>query len=477
MRYQQPIYIQNENSAVRNKDILNVNMSSDMCVFGSPLFVMSGASKIDCGVSTGTTYIITASTETIPLTFYFTGNTDSFTANSTTFRYEIYKYNSFVSGFTLPPVYQSEELEYSGFSGTSTVSENISVSGLSLDGEYLVKAYYKFDACTNFLYQLGKTVDTLAFRGGGQYGGLYDNNLDYYFIAFKTAEKPHFLSNGTYTSNANQLFQQTILPENDETVFVVSSNYAGYFVVTLNGLALSKDLDYSLSGNVITLVDKTVKGDVLTIIYTTVSGNAKLIGDTIYVNSPVVSGVTNGEGSNQAYFDTTTGKYEIYLTSEPASGGDVLVMINGATLANNIDYYKSTSNTRRIILEGDILVGDVITMVYFPSSSVINGITTNNPLIVWSVNNAPQLSNGIFTLEVSTGSTFSSLYYSNSQNYIPNINQYSASFSASGTVGTKLYYRVKNQKNFETLCGDIITNIAYSDIVPITIQSNAINSY
>jgi hypothetical protein len=49
MRYQQPIYIQNENSAVRNKDILNVNMSSDICIFVAPEFTMSGASKIDCG--------------------------------------------------------------------------------------------------------------------------------------------------------------------------------------------------------------------------------------------------------------------------------------------------------------------------------------------------------------------------------------------------------------------------------------------
>ncbi len=48
MRYQERIYIQNENSSVRNKDILNVNMSSDLCVFQSPLFNISGASKLDC---------------------------------------------------------------------------------------------------------------------------------------------------------------------------------------------------------------------------------------------------------------------------------------------------------------------------------------------------------------------------------------------------------------------------------------------
>jgi len=474
MRYQQPIYIQNENSAVRNKDIVNVNMSSDMCVFGAPLFSMSGASKIDCGVITGTTHIVSTAT-TIPLTFDFTGNTDSFTANSATFRYEIYKYNTLISGFTLPPVYQSAEYEYSSFSATSMVSENVAVSGLSLDGEYLVKGYYKFDACTNFLNQLGKTVDTLSFRGNGQYG-LYDNDLDYYFIAFKSADKPQFVSNGTYNVTINQLFQQVILPQNDETVFIISNGYVGYFIVTLNGLVLSKDLDYTFSGNVVTLVDKTVKGDVLTIIYTTAEGS-NLIGETIYVNSPVVSGASDNQGANQTYFNTTTGKYELYLTTEPANGGSILVMINGATLATDIDYYKSTSNAKRIILEGDILVGDIITIVYFPSASTIFGVTTNYPSIVWSITNPPQLSNGTFTLEVSTDSEFTSTYYTTSQNYIPSINLYSAGFVASGTVGTQLYYRVKNEKKFETLCGDIITDTAYSDTVPITIQSNAINSY
>jgi hypothetical protein len=61
MRYQERIYIQNNNDAVRNKDILSFNMSSDMS-FEGPLFNVSGASKIDCTgitssyVSTGTTY-------------------------------------------------------------------------------------------------------------------------------------------------------------------------------------------------------------------------------------------------------------------------------------------------------------------------------------------------------------------------------------------------------------------------------------
>jgi len=182
MRYQEPIYSQNENSGVRNKDILNVNMSSDICIFDSPLFIMSGtsgisASKINCTGSSGisaskinctgstTQYIISTAT-TIPLTFNFTANTSSFTANSATFKFEIYKYDSSVSGFTLPPVYKSDPIEYPTFSATNYTLQTILVSNLNLDGDYLIKGYYEYPICTEFLNKLGKTVDTLTYRSG-----------------------------------------------------------------------------------------------------------------------------------------------------------------------------------------------------------------------------------------------------------------------------------------------------------------------
>ena len=474
MRYQERIYIQNENSSVRNKDILNVNMSSDICVFESPLFNLSGASKIDCTGTTGTSYVISTAT-TIPLTFQFTANTNTFTANTTTFKYEIYKYNSDVSAFMLPPIYKSEIIEYSGFSATSTTTQNIPVSGLSLDGEYLVKGYYEFNACTEFLNKLGKKVDTLIYRTGVNYG-LYEPKLDYSFMAMTAAEEPKFLVNNSNTPPANQLFQQILLPNEGETTVIITNNYYGFFVLTLNGLVLSRDLDYTYTGNVVTLNAKTVEDDVISIIYTTSGGN-NLVGDTIYVNSEITSGTTNNEGSNTSYYNTTTGKYEIYTNVTPSQNGSILVMINGATLADGIDYYQSISNPKRIILEGNLKIDDVIVIVYFPMTNVINGITTNNPSVFWTINMAPQLTNGYFSLEVSTGTSFTTLYFSGSTDYIVNNGLYGDSFIVSGIIGEKFYYRVKNVKNYITLCGNVINSTAYSEIIPFIIQTNAINSY
>ncbi len=474
MRYQERIYIQNDNSAVRNKDILNVNMSSDLCIFETPLFNLSGASKIDCTGTTGTSYVISTAT-TIPLTFQFTGNTDTFTATSADFKYEIYKFNTEANAFLIPPVYKSEIINYSAFSATSATTQFIPISGLSLDGDYLVKGYYEFDVCTDFLNRLGKKVDTLMYRSGSQFG-LYDNNLDYYFIAVKEADIPQLLQNGSNTPPANQLFQQVILPNEGETTIIITNNYSGFFVLTLNGLVLSPSLDYTYSGNIVSLSAETVFDDVITVIYTTSGGN-NLNGETINVTTSIVSGSTNGESTNRVYFNITTGKYEIYTIVTPAITGTILVMLNGATLANGIDYYQSITNPKRIILEGDIQIEDIITIVYFPTTNAINGIITNTPFVTWSISTPPELVNGIFTLEVSTGNTFTTFFSTGTTDYIIGTTLYSDSFIASGTTGSQLFYRIKNEKNYVTLCGDLVTTIAYSETIPLVIQTNSINSY
>ena len=476
MRYQERIYIQNQNSAVRNRCFNNFNMSSDMCVFNSPLFNISGATKIDCTGSTvtGATYIITANTQTIPLIFDFTANTQTFIDTEANFRYQIYKYDDSINGFNGIPVYRSETLSYSAFSATNTTTQYIPSSGITIDGDYMIKGFYQFSACTNFLNLLGKGVDTINYIHGGQYN-IYDKNLDYYFVAVKKAEIPYFLNNGTNDMPTNALKQTVYLPEAG-IQYIPKPQNIGNFVLTLNGLVLANGVDYTYSGDVVTLNGFTAEDDIITYIYTAIGGT-NLVSDNIDIATPIVSGSSNGEGSNLVYFNTTSGKYEIYTSLVPSIINDIIVMLNGVTLANNIDYYQSTTNPKRIILEGNVVVGDIITIVYFPANGTVNGLNTNTPIVSWLINELPQKNNGYFSLEVSTGNTFSSFYYSGNTPYNTTSVYYSDSFIASGTIGTTLYYRVKNEKNYETLCGDIVSSVVYSDIIPIIIQSNAINSY
>jgi len=476
MRYQERIYVQ-DNMGIRNKDILNVNMSSDICVFESPLFSVSGASKLDCstGATSGTSYIISADTQTIPLTFNFTANTQTFIDTESTFKFNIYQYNQGLSAFTNASVYQSDSIGYSAFSATNMTTFTVPSSGISLDGEFIIKGSYNFGVCTDYLNRLGKVVDTIVYLNGTEFG-FYDNNLDWYFIAIKEAETPIFTDNGSNLTNINTLVQQVILPEEGQTIIIIPSLIVGAFVLTFNGSTLAPNLDYTFTGNTVTLFEETVSDDTITVTYTTAGGN-NLTSDTIDIINPIVSGITDGQGSNETYFNTTTGKYEIYTSVVPATGNDIIVMLNGATLANGIDYYQSTSNPSRIILEGIILVDDVIVIVYFPLISTINGLNTNTPTVSWTIETAPTQVNGYFNFLVSYDNLFSSTYYTTNIDYITGNTAYAVTFTATGTVGTTLYYRVQNIKNYITICEDILTSTKYSEVIPITIQTNSINSY
>lgn len=475
MRYQQRIYIQNNNKAIRNKNTLNINTSSDICVFETPIFTLSGASKIDCSSGATIDSYIISNDETIPLLFNFTGNTNTFITNNPTFGFEVYKYSNITNEFVSTPIYKSEVISYPSFSATNTTILEIPTNQLNLDGEYIIKPSFQFDLCTDFLGRLNKKIDTSNYVGGSIYG-IYNNDTDYYFIALRQAEIPLFINNSSNSTPSNSLIQKVFEIEIGQTTFIIPDFVTGDFIFTFNGSVLAKDLDYTLSGQVVTIFETCVIDDVVTVIYTNDS-SGNFFGDTYNITTPIVSGTTDNQGNNSTYFNTTTGKYEVY-TSLPVSFGDtIVVMLNGATLANGIDYYQSSSNAKRIILNGNLLVTDVITLVYFPLINVANGLNTNNPLITWKITNPPTQNNGYFSLEVAYDENFSSYYYSGITNYITNETYYSDSFIASGSVGTKLYYRVKNSKNYNTICGDIINTVNYSEIIPITIQTNSINTY
>jgi hypothetical protein len=477
MRHQDYIYIQNSFDGIRNKDILNVSTSSDICLFNQPLINFTGGTNVLTGLTNSNQAIHILSGETqFPVLFQFTGNTNTFTANTPTFKFCIFKYDSNISGFSESPVYSSTSISYSAISGTNSYSTTIPVSDLLLDGEYIVKSFYNFDNCTDFGGRLGLIIDTFDFLTGTSLN-IFNNRTDYYFLAMLKADKPIFQNgpNENTLPNGN-LFQQIIFPPVNISSFAITNDYAGDPVVTLNGLVLAKNYDYTLLGNLITLSGMTEPGDIVSVIYNKIGIN-NIMSDSYLVTPTIISGATNMEGNNNWYYNTGTTKYEVYLSQEPVNYSDIILMINGVTLSNGVDYYYSTSNSKRLILNDYLVVGDMVTIVYQAISYVVNGIYSNIVPISWKITNYPQTINGEFTLEVSNNANFSSFISTGLTQYVVNQTFYTDSFIASGTVGTNLYYRVKNNKKFITLSGETINNIQYSDTIKMTIQTNSINSY
>lgn len=477
MKHQQKIYNQNGNLS-KNKDLLNVNMSSDICIFTAPTFNVSGATKIETGTTSASTgvYIINTNSESIDLQFSFTGNVSSFDSEST-YKYELYKYDYNKLVFTNLPLIKSEDIPYSAFSATSEIDISIPVNELDYDGEYLIKGYYTHELCTNILSNLNLRDDTSYYKNGSLYG-LYNPSTDYIFTVIKMADKPIFST--TIRANSRpigSLIAKTILPSDGETQFPVTIDVNGELLVYLNGLMLANDLDYVLTDNetLLTLSGETLSGDVITYVAVSDSESNGLVVDNIEITDPIVSGITDNETTNY-YYNTDFSKYEIFTKLTPIDGNNIVVTLNGSTLAPNIDYYQSITNSNRIILEGNLLDGDIVNIIYNAYPSYVGEIYTNKPNIIWNIP-APKLDNGLFTVEVATDSTFNTIITTGQTKYVSNEVSYSTELTLTGSIGTNLVYRVLNEKNYETLDGDIISTSAYSEVVPITIMSNSINSY
>jgi hypothetical protein len=423
-----------------------------------------------------------------------------FTATSASFKYEVYKYNTDLGVFAVPPVYKSNVSQYYSFSATNVLQQSLPISGLSLDGDYLIKGYYEANACTDFLNKLGKRIDTLLYNRTGTYQ-LYEPETDFYFVGTTKAESPIFAQSQTNDLefyDALPLYQQVIIvddtiiysqyvdADNNEQLsptyertgatFTLVSEYLGDVFVTLNGLTLAKDIDYSLSGYVLTLYGAVRQGDIITIVYTRTSTQT-IVSNAIQITNAITSGTTNNEGSNKAYYNTTTGKYELYTDNQILDGSRIILILNGITLTFNIDYYLSTTNKKRIILQGTIMVDDIINIIYYPIANVVNGITNNNNYINWYITTPPEKNNGEFSLEYSNSNSFSTYTVNSTIPYSPQVTNYTSVLSLTGSVGTNWYYRVKNVKNYQSICGDIISSTGYSETVKVQIQSNAINSY
>ncbi len=434
-------------------------------------FISSG----DTGV-----YIINTAT-TIDVQFNFTADTASFTGYNTTFKYEVYKYNPNSSVFITPPVYKSNLSSFVQFSGTSSniLNQSIPVNSLNLDGDYLIKGYYEYDVCTDFMNRLGVRNDTSFFIYGTNYG-IYNDKTDGYFIAIKEAEVPIFTF-GANTIPLGGLVGITVFPTYDgQTGFTISNQRVGSPIVALNGLVLSEGNDYTFSGINLNFIAETYTGDVITIVYVNQNTSYGFNSDTIRILTAITSGTTNNQGTNQVYYNTTEGKYEVYTSTNPSSSDSIVVSVNGMVLAPNIDFYQSITNSKRIILNGVVLVNDVVNIYYNGHTDVVGNIYTNTQTIAFNILTKPKTTDGNFIIQLSnlSDSSFTSATYSAMTNYVVGQTAYSIPLVVTGgTVGQEYQYRVTNTKEYVSLDGDKILSKNYSEIIPIKVQSNSINSY
>lgn len=483
MRYQSRIYAQEPISCIRNKDHINVVMSSDICVFKRPILDIDGADKIASGmtITDDSVHITSPSDSTIPLTFIFTDNEESFDDINLTFKYKVYKYSTLTGEFTSSSLFTSSNFSSSDLGGSNSFIDEVPLNNLYLDGEYLVKCSYDFTMCTDYMNKLSERIDTSIPLIGDEYG-IYEPEFDFYFIAFSQSTTPTFSLSQEDTRTLGALVVENFILDDGETEITTVNSWVGSPIVSLNGITLANTEDFTYSSNTITLLGDVYEDDILSVAYVNNGNPNGLLSESIVVDGVIVSGSTGGQGSEPIYYDTDLGKYQVFTATDPVEFNDLILTLNGVTLANGLDYYQLSGSPRTIVLNGSVYssgdlgdgneggLADIITLIYNSYGTYAGIIQVETFDVNWSVYPAPTSTSGYFTFEIAEDETFSNIIFTGDVQYVENQSLYSITADVTGYGDGSAAYRVQNNKLYTTLEGDELISRTDSEIIPIEIN-------
>ena len=470
---QEPIYVVNNSEAIKNRVINNFNTSSDYCIFVHPTYSIDNTGLIMTGITINDSLvnIIEKNTVDINFNFYF----DESLNESTTFNYEVYKYNPILTSFNSNPLIINQNINESSLIGSTGYTINMKINKLQPDGEYLIKTKFNHLSCGYILSKLGVINTTSDYNSNLLYGN-YNPDYDAYFILMTNPDKPILTINTSVQTESGALItEQTIIMDNQQTV-VIEGSYVGKPIVTLNGLTLSEIEDFTINNNVITFNGLLVNDDLINVIYSVSQIGNGINNETIDVGS-IISGVTNGEGLNKIYYNTDTNKFEGFINNTITNFNGVIITLNGATLMNGVDYYQSTSNPKKIIFNGLLVNNDFINIFYIGFSSFNGNIVNPNFSLYWELNNIINNENGEFIVYLSEDISFSTLINEIIVPYESYVSNFATTLLLPGQFGDNYYIKVVNRKKYLTIANELLIIENESSILPITLTSNSNNSY
>jgi len=423
-------------------NIYNINNDLTVCneKFVNPTYYMDGAIIPTTGTTTGCTGVVTAATysfsactavynlseiDDFNLTFNLTGNTQ-YTGYTGSFCYHTFsvsdlsKNRSFV---TKRDSALSDCFIYSAITG-NTIVETINIGDLPLkDEQYFIKDYNIFTTknCEDKLRI--NTFDLTTQE-------LNLPNSNWYFVTVTNPDRPILGSNGDANLLSESLLKTEIpiLEEGQTTVFRVQGvPLNNQMVVYVNGVQLQQGADWE------PIIDKVgfinlLKGsvnvnlDTITVTYLALSNevdksnifnlNESFIQTDSFIVSTITSGITSGVTTPTLNYNPTRNRQEVLLTKTMDPLSDILFVVNGVTLVENTDYFKSRSNNSRIIMSPTsvLKIGDSISVFYITEETVNNTIDlglyrTLTPSIVWRVpftyTQIPS-DRGVFLVQVTT---------------------------------------------------------------------------
>tara|TARA_R110001583_G_scaffold195181_1_gene370293 strand:- start:13304 stop:16144 length:2841 start_codon:yes stop_codon:yes gene_type:complete len=383
--------------------------------------------------------------------------------------------------------------------------------------DFLVKNsfVYSGDGTTASCYLTsGLTYDTLIDNPNDKgYEGListiYKNNLnysgtDYTFIAVTDPGTPLILNpqNSKQPYDATSLGIATGMTDTGigfnmtdkielivEDLPVVTSGQSEYYLsqepvgdisLTLNGVALLKDIEYIKDQRKVSIiVDKTVSNSVniktsdrIVVAYIKGSTVDGFVSETDTVPTTVVSGNTAIDNNYNTFnYNTGSTSYEYYTNQQILNSNDLsntIVLLNGVRLIPNEEYWKSSTNIRRIIFNENIrlVAGDIVNVFYITDLTGINSQSLSTPYksITWGVTPVPKTSAGYFEIQVtnSADTKFDEATTWTTIIHQENKTQYNTKIGPFDTLNQRYLYRIVNYKTYVSVSGSTLTTTATS---------------
>ena len=406
----------------------------------------------------------------------------------------------------------------------TTLSNIINYGALYSDNEYIVKPSFTYSATTLIeditLNTLDLTdINTPINLTGNTFGLFITGGTDGYFIVVDNPPVPEIagptipippaeftltmeqrdLTKGnleiaipppTVTSPTTKLATESFtVGFSGQSEFILNEKANGDVLVTVNGVTLLKNIEYTFVDNrtntsTVYMASGTtlITSDTLQIIYLTDStSDAGLAVQTNEIGA-ITSGATGAQPAGApVFYNTTHNKYEYYLDYDPQSAEDIHMIVNGVDQSYDQDFYQSSSVANRLIFDSaTILPGDVIATYYLPvnSVSVTESLLTKSLAVSWASIPPPTGIPGVFNLEVAASgdTSYSSILYSSSTDYISGQTEYSLSLAISGLNQTYLY-RVVSEKTFTTIMGDGLLTTSSSINGSFDTNNKILNTY
>jgi hypothetical protein len=508
-------------------NINNISSNVEICteIFNGPTF-NSNFTKLVTGLTETSIGVFNVTDNELVFSYTFTGNTDTITAYTGNFEYQIYARNSEnpqrvvdnITGIvTEPPVFK-DTLVYSASTPFSAITnsgftylETINIT--NQQQEYVFNSNFSFYN-NDCLFNKFITTDNLK--------NVYDENSSLYFVTLTNPNKPILgpfpvdppKTPRTLTVNrTNALKEETYVFAVPQTIDTNNINcelitenltigpviYSAFtlsytpvnttLMVSVNGITLS-ELDYTLSEDVILTLSQNLdpNKDSINVTYLTCDKTLDVIKSENYLITGITSGVTSAyTATDKVYYNTDHNTYEYYTEYDPTLIENTLLFINGVKLTYGFDYYYSVTVNNRIIFDGITLLPNDIIHIIYSSSKISEGnygfINSPSNILEWKLTSPTLVSNrydGNFLVEITESSdkTFTSTATTQQINvdYVNNELMYSTTIPTGLTSNNTYIWRVINNKVYSGITGDIFTTTNISNVGKFSL-GNGINSY